>query len=84
MLHTVLLLGTVFCVKIRLNYNVSIEYRVSNKIQVSIGFEQNSGIDPDRTKPGIEPALLLTLGYLRTVLIVGSSIISSSFLSLLV
>ena len=38
LLHTVLLLGTVFYVKIRLNYNVSIEYRtkfryrsVSNK-----------------------------------------------------
>ena len=39
LLHTVFLLGTVFYVKIRLNYNVSIEYR--NKIQVSIGIEQN-------------------------------------------
>ena len=46
LLHTVLLLGTVFYVKIRLNYNVSIE--------------QNSGIDRYRTKPGIEPALLLS------------------------
>ena len=43
LLHTVLLLGTVFYVKIRLNYTVSIE--------------QNSGIDQYRTKPGIEPAL---------------------------
>ena len=41
LLHTVLLLGTVFYVKIRLNYNVSIEYRLSNKIQVSIDIEQN-------------------------------------------
>ena len=47
LLHTVLLLGTVFYVKIRLNYNVSIE--------------QNSGIDLYRTKPGIEPALASTL-----------------------
>ena len=39
--HMVLLLGTVCYVKIRLNYNVSIEYRVSNKIHVSIGIEQN-------------------------------------------
>ena len=44
LLHTVLLLGTVFYVKIRLKYNVSIE--------------QNSGIDRYRTKPGIEPVLL--------------------------
>ena len=44
LLHTVLLLGTVFYVKIRLNYNVSIK--------------QNSGIDRYRTKPGIKPALI--------------------------
>ena len=52
LLHTVLLRGTVFYVKIRLNYNVSIEY------------QQNSGIDRYRTKPGIEPALLQSMSYL--------------------
>ena len=50
LLHTVLLLGTVFYVKIRLNYNVSIE--------------KNSGIDRYLTKPGIEPALVPILSRL--------------------
>ena len=45
-MYTVLLLGTVFYVKIRLNYNV-----------IKSSIEQNSGIDRHRTKHGIEPAL---------------------------
>jgi hypothetical protein len=49
LLHTVLLLGTVFYVKIRLNYNVSIEYRtkfryrsVSNKTWYRTSTSHNS------------------------------------------
>ena len=55
--HTVLM-GTMFYVKIILNYNVSIEYRVSS-------IEQKSGIDQYRTKPGIEPAQIYIYIYIK-------------------